>query len=333
MKIIKYFIIIFFTIIHGTLNANEKEFNQWLVNFKVYALEKKISEKTFNLAMSDVVFLPKVIKYDRFQPEFYEDTKTYITKRTSKQKVNMGAQLYELNKDFINMIDNKFSVEKELLLALMGIETNFGTYVGKMDILSSLATLSYDQRRSDFFTNELITILQLIDAGKIDHDILYGSWAGAFGFFQFMPSTIDNYAIDYDKNNIIELKSTIDSFASAANYINKIGWKKNQPCFIKVKLKKNIPNNILNTSAKKLHNKNKFKLLKKYLINEDSFNVVDENLIASIITPDKDIIPDAQNLDPAYIVFENYEKILQWNRSLRFGLAVCTLKEKFENAL
>jgi membrane-bound lytic murein transglycosylase B len=333
MKIIKYFIIIFFTIIHGTLNANEKEFNEWLVNFKVYALEKKISEKTFNLAMSDVVFLPKVIKYDRFQPEFYEDTKTYISKRTSKQKVNMGAQLYGLNKDFINMIDNKFSVEKELLLALMGIETNFGTYVGKMDILSSLATLSYDQRRSDFFTNELITILQLIDAGKIDHDILYGSWAGAFGFFQFMPSTIDNYAIDYDKNNIIELKSTIDSFASAANYINKIGWKKNQPCFIKVKLKKNIPNNILNTSAKKLHNKNKFKLLKKYLINEDSFNVVDENLIASIITPDKDIIPDAQNLDPAYIVFENYEKILQWNRSLRFGLAVCTLKEKFENAL
>ena len=333
MKIIKYFIIIFFTITHGTLNANEKEFSEWLVNFKVYALEKKISEKTFNLAMSDVVFLPKVIKYDRFQPEFYEDTKTYISKRTSKQKVSAGVKLYELNKDFINSIDNKFSVEKELLLALMGIETNFGTYVGKMDILSSLATLSYDQRRSDFFTKELITILQLIDAGKINHDILYGSWAGAFGFFQFMPSTIDNYAIDYDKNNIIELKSTKDSFASAANYINKIGWKKNQPCFIKVNLKKNIPNNILNTSAKKLHNKNKFKLLKKYLINEDNFNTINENLIASIITPDKDIIPDAQNLDPAYIVFENYEKILQWNRSLRFGLAVCTLKEKFENAL
>jgi len=333
MKIIKYFIIIFFTIIHGNLNANEKEFNEWLVNFKVYALEKKISEKTFNLAMSDVVFLPKVIKYDRFQPEFYEDTKTYISKRTSEQKVNKGTQLYELDKDFINMIDDKFSVEKELLLALMGIETNFGTYVGKMDILSSLATLSFDQRRSDFFTNELITILKLIDAGKIEHDILYGSWAGAFGFFQFMPSTIDNYAIDYDKNNIIELKSTKDSFASAANYINRIGWKKNQPCFIKVELKENVPKNILNTSAKKLHDKDKFKLLKKYLINVDSFNAVDENLIASIITPDKDIVPDAQNLDPAYVVFENYEKILQWNRSLRFGLAVCTLKEKFENAL
>ncbi|MDA9796292.1 lytic murein transglycosylase [Candidatus Pelagibacter ubique] len=333
MNIIKYFIIIFFTFIHGTLHANEIEFKEWLVNFKAYALEKKISEKTFNLAMSDVVFLPDVIKYDRFQPEFYEDTKTYISKRTSKQKVSAGIKLYELNKDFINSVDNKFSVEKELLLALMGIETNFGTYVGKMDILSSLATLSFDQRRSDFFTKELITILQLIDEGKIDHNILYGSWAGAFGFFQFMPSTIENYAIDYDKNNIIELKSTKDSFASAANYINKIGWKKNQPCFIKVKLKENIPNNILNTSAKKLHHKIKFKLLKKYLINEDGFNSINDNLIASIITPDKDIIPNAQNLDPAYIVFENYEKILQWNRSLRFSLAVCTLKEKFENAL
>ena len=118
----------------------------------------------------------------------------------------------------------------------MGIETNFGTYVGKMDILSSLATLSFDKRRSEFFTRELITILQLVESKKIDHNILYGSWAGAFGNFQFMPSTIEQYAIDYDKNNIIELKSTKDSFASAANYINKIGWKKNQPCFVRVNL-------------------------------------------------------------------------------------------------
>ena len=99
------------------------------------------------------------------------------------------------NKDFIDSIDEKFFVEKELLLALMGIETNFGTYLGKMDIISSLATLSFDKRRSNFFTNELITILQLVEGGIIDHKILFGSWAGAFGNFQFMPTTIKNYAI------------------------------------------------------------------------------------------------------------------------------------------
>ena len=332
MKIIRNFIILFFLLTSSSLGLDQLSFDDWLKNFKVRALENNISEITFDMTMSKVVFLPKVIKYDRFQPEFYEDTKTYISKRSSNQKVRQGTKLYKANKNFINSIDERFSVEKSLLMALMGIETNFGTYVGKMDILSSLATLSFDVRRSEFFTRELITVLQLVESKKIDPNILYGSWAGAFGYFQFMPSTIEQYALDYDKNDVIELKSTKDSFASAANYINKIGWKKNQPCFVKVNLNKNVPKRLLNTSAKKLHNKNKFEVLKQYINNKDSY-LIDNNLIGAIITPDKDIIPEAENLEPAYIVFENYEKILQWNRSLRFGLAVCTLKGKFENVL
>ena len=332
MKIIRNFIIIFLFLNISPLTAEDVSFDDWLKNFKIYALKNNISESTFDMSMSDVMFLPKVIKYDRFQPEFYEDTKTYISKRSSNLKVKKGIELYKSNQSFINSIDNKFSVEKSLLLALMGIETNFGTYLGKMDILSSLATLSYDKRRSEFFTKELITILQLVESKQIDHNILYGSWAGAFGNFQFMPSTIKQYAIDYDNNDIIELKSTKDSFASAANYIKSIGWKKNQPCFVKVSLNNNVPKQLLNTSAKKLHNKNKFKILKRYINNENSY-LIDGDLMGAIITPDKDIIPEAENLEPAYIVFENYEKILQWNRSLRFGLAVCTLKGKFENVL
>ena len=332
MRIIKILFILTLNFFALPAYSTEQSFESWLIDFKVLALKQNISETTFNKSMSNVVYLPKVIKYDRFQPEFYEDTKTYISKRTSKQKIKQGNILYKKNKDFINSIDTKFSVEKDLLLALMGIETNFGTYVGKMDILSSLATLSYDKRRRDFFTNELITILQLVERGTIDHKILYGSWAGAFGNFQFMPTTIERYAIDYDENNIIELKSTKDSFASAANYINKIGWKKKQPCFIEVTLTKNTPINLLNTSAKKLNNKKSFKELQKYILNKDKYDI-DINLIGAIITPDKDIVPNSENLKPAYIVFENYEKILQWNRSLRFGLAVCTLKNKFANEL
>ena len=332
MKINKILFLLFLSFLFIPSYSSEQSFEDWKMNFKKYALKNNISENTFDIAMSDVIFLPKVIKYDRFQPEFYEDTKTYISKRTSNQKVKQGSKLFKENKNFIELIDNKFSVEKSLLLALMGIETNFGTYVGKMDILSSLATLSYDKRRSEFFTKELLTILELIDTETIDYKILYGSWAGAFGNFQFMPSTIDNYAIDFDKNNIIELKSIKDSFASAANYINKIGWKKNDPCFVKVKLKNNIPKKLLNTSAKKLHSKDLYVNLKKYLSVDIEENI-DDSLIGAIITPDKDIIPNSEYLEPAFIVFENYEKILQWNRSLRFGLAVCTLKDKFKNAL
>ena len=329
---IKILFIFLLTFIISPSFSSEPSFNEWLVDFKEYALKNGISEITYNKSMSHVVFLPKVIKYDRYQPEFYEDTKTYITKRTSQLKIKKGVELYHKNKSFINLIDNKFSVERDLLLALMGIETNFGTYVGKMDILSSLATLSYDKRRSDFFKNELIVILQLVEKGIIDHKILYGSWAGAFGNFQFMPTTIEQYAIDFDKNNKIELKSTKDSFASAANYINKIGWKKNEPCFIEVTLNKDTPKKFLNTSAKELHDKKSFKDLKKYIKDAKKFTI-NENLVATIVTPDKDIVPDAEIFKPAYIVFENYEKILQWNRSLRFALAVCTLKDKFTDAL
>jgi membrane-bound lytic murein transglycosylase B len=214
----------------------------------------------------------------------------------------------------------------------MGIETNFGKYLGKMDILSSLATLSFDKRRSEFFTKELIIILKLIDSGIVDSDVLYGSWAGAFGNFQFMPSTIKNYALDYNNDDLIDLKSTEDSFASAANYINKLGWNKNTPCFYKIKLKENIPIKYLNTSAKKINNKKKFKYFKKYIVDYDKIKI-NENIITGIITPDKEIVENSKLLEPAYLTFDNYELILKWNRSLRFALAVCTLKDKFKNEL
>ena len=226
MKLISQIFLLFLIII---LNCNSSEnisFNEWKKNFKKVALANNISEKTFDEAMQNVRFLPKVIEYDRFQPEFYEDTKTYIGKRTSDKKLEKGMNFYENNSNIINLVEKNFEVEKELLLSLMGIETNFGTYVGKMDIISSLATLSYDKRRSEFFSNELLTLLRLIDDNQIDYKTLYGSWAGAFGFFQFMPSTIKNYAFDYNKDDYIDLKNSEDAYASAANYLNKIGWKK-----------------------------------------------------------------------------------------------------------
>ena len=333
MKLINFFLLFIFISINFSFADINKEFENWKLNFKKIALKNNISEATFNIVMSDTKFLSDVIKYDRYQPEFYEDTKTYISKRTSSKKVSIGQEFYIKNKNLINIVERKFDVEKELLLSLMGIETNFGTYVGKMDILSSLATLSFDKRRSEFFTNELLTLLKLIDTKQIDYKTLYGSWAGAFGFFQFMPSTMKNYAIDFDNNNSIDLKSNKDAYASAANYLNQIGWKSNQPCFLKVDLSDEIPKKYLNISAKKLHDKKKLKYFRKYLKNTDEINIKYDDLNIAIITPDKDIIPDAETLNPAYIAFDNYEIILKWNRSLRFALAVCTLKNKFKNEL
>jgi membrane-bound lytic murein transglycosylase B len=333
MKLIKFLIIFLVFSFKSSYAYDANDFNNWKLDFKKIALKNNISENTFNLVMSNVQYLPKVIEYDRFQPEFYEDTKTYIEKRTSKQKQIKGINFYNNNKNIIEIVEDEFNIEKELLLALMGIETNFGTYVGKMDILSSLATLSYDKRRSEFFTNELIILLKLIENKKVDYQSLYGSWAGAFGFFQFMPSTITNYALDHNNDNMINLKDNEDAYPSAANYLNQIGWKKNDPCFYRIDLNENIPKKYLNVSAKKLQNKKKLSFFKKYINNYSELDFLNDSLMSAIITPDKDIIPDAETLNPAYIVFDNYEVILKWNRSLRFALAVCTLKDKFKNEI
>ena len=330
MKINKILLLISTYFIFIINTSYGSSFEDWKKEFKILALSKGISENTFKKVMKNAKFLPKVIEYDRYQPEFYEDTKTYISKRTSKKKVKSGLNYYQNNMEIINLIDKNFNIEKELLLALMGIETNFGNYLGKMDIISSLSTLSFDKRRSEFFTNELLTVLKLIDQGIVDPNILYGSWAGAFGNFQFMPSTIEKYAIDYNNNNLIELKTNSDSFASAANYLNKMGWKKNEPCFKKVTLKSDVPKKILNTSARKIKYQKKLKHYKKYISEDLDY---DDNIKIAIITPDAEIVDKANINDPAYIVFQNYELILKWNRSLRFGLAVCTLKEKFRNEL
>ena len=333
MKLIKFFFIIFFINYSHSFGTIPDDFNLWKSKFKKKALANNISETTFDKTMSNVKYLPKVIEYDRYQPEFYEDTKTYIEKRSSKKKLQMGIDYYKKNTQLINNVELDFDIEKELLLALMGIETNFGTYVGKMDILSSLATLSFDKRRSEFFTNELITLLKLVESKQIDYKTLYGSWAGAFGFFQFMPSTITDYAIDYNSDDFIDLKDKEDAYPSAANYLKKIGWKKNEPCYYSIELSKNIPKEYLNVSAKKIHHKKKLKFFKKYIKNYKKLEFLDNNINIAIITPDKDIIPDAQTLNPAYIIFDNYEIILKWNRSLRFALAVCTLKDKFKDEI
>ena len=320
-KILRFILLIQILVVSFSFTSYaEDSFETWLDSYKKFALTKGVSQKTINIAFKNVKFLEQVIKYDRKQPEFFEDTETYVNKRANISRVKNAKKLFEKNKVLFHDIENKFFVEKELLLALWGIETNFGKHVGKMDIISSLATLSYDKRRRDFFSSQLLTLLKLIDDNLVDPSTLYGSWAGAYGNFQFMPSTIKRYAIDYDGNDKIELKTSLeDSLASAANYINSIGWKKGQPCFYRVQLINSINEKYVNSSARTISHRLKIsKWKKKGVVNFDGTELR-TNLEAALILPDGK--PDT----PAFLVFENYEKILKWNRSLRFGISVCTL--------
>ena len=328
LKLCKNFFIFILIFILNLSNlygdATNNDFKNWLDEFKVSAQERGISKKTLDIAFKNAKYIEKVIVYDRKQPEFYEDTITYVGKRANKSRLKIAKKLYRENKELFLDVERNFLVEKEILLSLWGIETNFGKHVGKMDIISSLATLSFDKRRSEYFSQELFNVLLLIDRNLIDPETLFGSWAGAFGNFQFMPSTILNHAIDYDQNNKIELKKSLkDALASAANYINKIGWIKGDPCFFRVNLNNKINKKYINSSARNISNRIKISQWeKKGVINFDG------TMLTSILDPSMEaalVVPDAKPNTPAFLVFPNYEKILQWNRSLRFGISVCTL--------
>ena len=311
------------------LNANEQQFNKWLTNFKEVAYQKGISKETINSALKDAKYLKNVIVYDNRQPEFFEVTNVYISKRANSRSLNKAKKYYKKYKNIFLKVEKEFKVEKELILALWSIETNFGNNFGKMDIISSLATLSFDKRRSAYFTGELLTLLSLIDKKVVTKDILFGSWAGALGNFQFMPSTIDKYGIDYDQDNKIDLKYSLnDSIASAANYLNKAGWKYNNFCFTKVNFTKKIDKSYFNHSARNIKKKNNLEFWKKIGISgfKNTKNI--ENIKKFAL-----VLPDGDESSPKYLVSENYEKVLKWNRSLRFALTVCTLKDMIANEI
>jgi|TARA_B100001059_G_scaffold236212_1_gene285517 membrane-bound lytic murein transglycosylase B len=276
-------------------------------------------------AFKNTKLLKRIIKYDRNQPEFIEKTKVYVGKRVNKQKVIYAKKLIKNNNNLLNKVEKKYKVPKNYLVALWGIETVFGKHKGKVDIISALATLSFDKRRSSYFSRELITLLKLIDKKIVSLDDLKGSWAGAHGNFQFMPTSIKNYAIDYNKDGKIDLYTSLeDSFASAANYLKKIGWDKN-PWGVKVRLSKNIDAKNFTYDARKLAKQLKVKEWVQIGVQlPENFNI-NPNTRARLVKPDGKI-------SEVYMVFNNYEKLLNWNRSLRFAITIGVFADLLSNA-
>ena len=276
-------------------------------------------------AFKNTKLLKRIIKYDRNQPEFIEKTKVYVGKRVNKQKVIYAKKLIKNNNNLLNKVEKKYKVPKNYLVALWGIETVFGKHKGKVDIISALATLSFDKRRSSYFSRELITLLKLIDKKIVSLDDLKGSWAGAHGNFQFMPTSIKNYAIDYNKDGKIDLYTSLeDSFASAANYLKKIGWDKN-PWGVKVRLSKNIDAKNFTYDARKLAKQLKVKEWVQMGVQlPENFNI-NPNTRARLVKPDGKI-------SEVYMVFNNYEKLLNWNRSLRFAITIGVFADLLSNA-
>jgi membrane-bound lytic murein transglycosylase B len=297
---------------HSALANQTDDFNNWISSFKSRALKEGIKEQTFDTAFKNVMFLERLLIYDKRQPEFIETTNVYVGKRVTNQKVLKAKKFIEENQKLLTKISTEFKVPKEYLLALWGVETNFGVHKGKVNTVSALATLSFDKRRSEYFSKELIILLKLLDTKKISYNSLFGSWAGAHGNFQFMPSSIKNYAIDYDKDGTIDLVNSLeDSFASAANYLSKIGWNSSYPW----------GQEIVSSKHKNSYTKSKWKKLG-----------VSNQILFKSKTKLRLVRPDGDT-GPLFLVSSNYEKLLHWNRSLRFAISIGIFADKIKNEI
>lgn len=202
-------------------------FSAWLDQLHDTAVRAGIGAGTVRQVLADVTADPKVIEYDRRQPEKILSLDAYLARTISGRKVARGRQMLIEHQVLLQRLYVRYGVEPEILIALWALETGFGQTLGKMDTIRSLATLSYDQRRRDYFTGELLDALRVIDTGLLRHSDMRGSWAGAMGQFQFMPSVVKNYAVDDDGDGRIDIFTpSSDAFASAANYLQRIGWQR-----------------------------------------------------------------------------------------------------------
>ena len=326
LKLKIFLIICLFTIFNSSISLSNEKFNEWLIEFKGRAINQGVSKDTVDNALKNAKFLERIVALDRKQPEFFEKTYEYLDKRVNEARIRAAKKLLSENSILLQKVNAKFKVNNEILVALWGIETNFGVNKGKVDIISALSTLSFDNRRSEYFEKELIILLKLIDKKIVKYESLYGSWAGAIGNFQFMPSTIQNYALNFDENPDIDLINSFqDSLASAANYLKTIGWNEKDIWGFEIQTDKEFDKNLISPDSRNFKNKITIAQLKL-------LGFKNKNGSEILITDKKEgwlIRPDGED-GPIYIVFDNFLRLLEWNRSLRFAITVGTLSDKIK---
>ena len=324
--ILQLFILIFsFSNSKVLLSAETDDFAIWLSNFQQKALELGITQQTLDLSFKNIEPNKRVIELDQRQPEFTITLDEYLNNTTPKFRVNKGKKLYLENKDLLAKVSEVYGVQPRFLLALWGIETSFGQYTGSFNVIRSLATLSYDQRRREYFTGELINALKIIDQGHTSPETMDGSWAGAMGQCQFMPTSFVNYAVDFDNDGKKDIWKTIpDVLASAANYLSSTGWDNSQTWGREVMVINDIDESLITTSARKVETNKKLSHWSNSGVrNLDGTMLPDVDIYAYLVYPEG---TDGRK----FIVYENFKTILDWNRSLFFGLAVGRLSDLIE---
>jgi membrane-bound lytic murein transglycosylase B len=299
-------------------SANSTDFSTWLQGVRSEAQARGISAHTIKVALSNVTPIPRVIELDHKQPEFTLTFADYIARVVPQTRVDKGRRLLAENRALLQRVSATYHVQPRFIVALWGIESDFGRITGDFPVIPALATLAYDGRRSSYFRGELFDALRILEHGYIDLSTLRGSWAGAMGQNQFMPSSYLRYAVDYSGKGRRDIwGDRADVFASTANYLAQVGWKGDQTWGREVRLPAGFDAGLADPSTRKTI---------------AGWNAMGVRLANGDLLPETpsegSIVLPAGEGGPAYLIYDNYRAILKWNRSIFFATAVGLLADR-----
>jgi len=297
--------------------APGRNFADWLDGFKREALSSGISQATIDAALSNVAFMPRVIELDQRQPEFVDTFLNYLERRVSPRRIEQGLEKLHEQRPLLEEVQ-QHGVPADILVAFWGLETNYGGFTGNLPTLGALATLAFDHRRAAFFRGELLNALRIIEQGHIPAADMRGSWAGAMGQMQFMPSTFLAYAVDGDGDGRKDIwRSLPDAFHSAGHYLRRAGWRPEERWGHEVRLPAGFDFSQARLDLKRPAREWAARGVRL----PDGSPVPEETLRGAIILPQG-------HAGPAFLVYRNFEVIMAWNRSINYALSVGHLADR-----
>lgn len=303
-----------------SVKEQRAEWNEWLDDLKEEMIDKGISKKTIKKAYKNDYFheIKEVVLQDKKQAEFILTSDVYINRLVNKDRVRKAREHYKELLPKYKVISEKYGVPLNYLISFWAVETHFGYNKGKYHLIDGLTNLSYKNRRADFFKRELFNVLKIMDTYNLDGEKMMGSWAGAMGHFQFMPSTYNAYAVDYDNDGVADIWDSFDdAIASAANYLSELGWKPDEPWGQEVILPWNFDY--------RLSGPKKYKTIKEW----KQIGVLSANGKRITLPEDASaaiIMPDGRH-GRAYLTLSNFRRIMIWNRSTNYALAIVKLAD------
>ncbi len=287
-------------------------FDRWLVELRLEARASGIGDATLDAALTGIEPIPRIIELDRSQPEGRLTAAQYLERVVPRSRIEAARTRLARHRPLLDDVAARYGVQPRFIVALWGIETDFGRNTGGFSVIEALATLAYDGRRSAFFRGELLNALKIIDDGHISAHDMTGSWAGAMGQSQFMPSSFLSFAVDRNADGRRDIWTTLDDvFASIANYLSSVGWQGDQTWGRAVRLPGGFDDSLLGLETVRPIGGWQALGVRR----ADGGDLPARQLSASIVQPDG-------AGTPAYMVYENFKTTLKWNRSTYFALAV-----------